>query len=176
MFYGGGTRDKANIALCNVATDYWIGWRLLTTFFQTCSTTAIHLQACWVFLFSYSFFSSSFINSKWAWQRFDNLFLIPTSQVEPTCSASPNSMTLENCNLWQVSQFHEVEAVRKKGGAKVALKCITVSNCLDMKKYLPATLPAWLFRHCWLATRSGQPICAKIASNFEDLGRCLYSL
>lgn len=126
MFYGGGTRDKANIALCNVATDYWMGWCLLTTFFQTCSTTAINLQACWVFLFSYSFFSSSFINSKWAWQRFDNVFLIPTSQVEPTCSASPNSMTLENCNLWQVSQFHEVEAVSKKGGTNVALKFISL--------------------------------------------------
>lgn len=107
--------------LCNAACGHWIGTCLSHQSFPDFLYNNSLPPSILGFLIQLPifFFFPFLINSKWAWPRFDNQLLIPTSQAELTCSTSPDSITLENSNTRQVSQFHEVEAVSKQSRAPV---------------------------------------------------------
>lgn len=155
-------------ALCNAASDYLIGRCLSTTVFQTSSIKPSSKNVGPSYSAAYFFFFFTFfINSKWAWPRFDNPFLIPTSQAELTCSTFPD---------YHFGKLYRAagEPVPRGGGSEQTEKSFSVGSMaqrlhgnllqsplpgFDMKEDL---LDAWLLCCCWLATMVMSPFLTSI--------------
>lgn len=150
MGEGGGRRD----ALCNAASAYWVERCLLTTVFQTSSIIILLIQACWVFLFSWPFFSLSSLILNGPDQDLTIHFWFQLAKLNlPAPPLLPLSLwKTVMCGRWASSTRWRQRANREeplwwKCGTKVALKFISL-HCLDLLQNRTCLIP---FQHGYCA-------------------------
>lgn len=127
-----------------------------STIFQISSIITLLLQACWVFLFSCPFFSLFSLILNGLDQDLTIHFWFQLAKLNLPAPPLLNSITLENCNVWQVSQFHEVETVSKQRRASVSevwhKGCTEIHyslHCLDLTRKRTCLIP---FQHGYCAS------------------------